>query len=97
MKKKTHRIAYRIKGTCGAKVVVNGKEYELVEDVHGGQWAGMEDIYPTEACAQTTTGEEVWWMFDDGEALDQWAEKEDWNANINGVIELDEDDEDDED
>ena len=30
-------------------------------------------------------------MFDDGEALDKWAEKEDWNANINGVIELDED------
>ena len=54
----------------------------------------MEDVYSTEACAQTTTGAEVWWMFDDGEALDQWAEKEDWNANINGVIELDDDDED---
>ena len=88
MKKKTHRIAYRIEGTCGAKVVVNGKEYELAEDVHGYQWEGMEDVYSTEACAQTTTGAEVWWMFDDGEALDKWAEKEDWNANINGVIEL---------
>ena len=91
MKKKTHRIAYRIEGTCGAKVVVNGKEYELIEDIHGEQWEGMEDVYSTEACAQTTTGAEVWWMFDDGEALDKWAEKEDWNANINGVIELDED------
>ena len=92
MKKKK----YRIEGTCGAKVAVNGKEYELAEDVHGEQWEweGMEDVYSTEACAQTTTGEEVWWMFDDGEALAQWAEKEDWNANINGVIELDEDDED---
>ena len=74
--------------------MVNGKEYELAEDVHGYQWEGMEDVYSTEAYAQTTTGAEVWWMFDDGEALDKWAEKEDWNANINGVIELDDDDED---
>ena len=87
MKKKT----YRIEGTCGAKVVVTGKEYELAEDVHGYQWEGMEDVYSTEAYAQTTPGAEVWGMFDDGEALDKWAEKEDWNANINGVIELDED------
>lgn len=90
MKKKK----YRIEGTCGAKVMVNGNEYELAEDVHGYQWEKMEDIYATEAYAQTTTGAEVWWMFDDGEALDQWAKNEDWNANINGVIELDEDDED---
>lgn len=85
---------YRIEGTCGAKVVVNGKEYELTEDIHGEQWEGMEDVYSPEACAQTTTGAEVWWMFYDGESLDKWAEKEDWNANIIGVNELDEDDED---
>ena len=87
------KTKYRVEGTCGAKVVVNGKEYELAEDVYGEHWEGMYPI-SLEVCAQTTTGAEIWWMFDDGEALARWAEKEDWNANINGVIELDEDDED---
>lgn len=83
------KTKYRIEGTCGAKVVINGKEYELAEDIHGEQWEGFVYL-STEASAQTTTGAEVFWMLD-GEALDQWAEEENWNTNILGVIELEDD------
>lgn len=94
-----YKKTYRIEGTEGVEVVVAGKKYELGEDISYKVWERsmfddfdetMRDAFwdggPIEASAQATTNDEIWWIFDDLQALYEWIEKKDWEANVEGVI-----------
>lgn len=94
-----YKKTYRIEGTKGIKVVVAGKKYELGEDISYKVWErSMFDDFddtkrdafwdggPIEASAQATTNDEIWWIFDNLQDLYDWIEREDWEANIEGVI-----------